>query len=138
MGYYRGEGKRSTFGIGAFLVGVRSGDTFLSVTKVGTGVSDEQWKTLAKNFNAYKVPVHPKEYPEVSAMLEPDVWLKPALVVEIAGDDLTKSPSHGAGYAVRFPRLVRERHDKNPAQVTTVTELTQMYQNQLGATVHTK
>ncbi len=136
MGYYRGEGKRSTFGIGAFLVGVRSGDTFLSVTKVGTGVSDEQWKALVKDFNTHKTTVRPSEYPEVSAMLEPDVWLKPMLVVEIAGDDLTKSPSHGAGYAVRFPRLVRERHDKNPEQATTVTELTQMYQNQLSATVN--
>lgn len=135
MGYYRGEGKRSSFGIGAFLVGVRSGDTFVSVTKVGTGVSDALWKQLLTEFNTHKANQRPKVYPEITTQLEPDVWLNPALVVEIAGDDLTVSPSHGAGYAVRFPRLVRERKDKNPEQATTVEELTVMYQNQLGSTI---
>ena len=30
MGYYKGKGKRASFGIGAFLVGVRRGEKFLS------------------------------------------------------------------------------------------------------------
>ncbi|MBI2405162.1 ATP-dependent DNA ligase [Candidatus Gottesmanbacteria bacterium] len=132
MGYYRGEGKRSGFGIGAFLVGVKKGEDFVTVTKIGTGVSDELWKELKKRLNALKVNEKPKEYAEVHKNFIPDVWVSPKLVVEIAGDDLTRSPTHGAGIAVRFPRLVRIRDDKSPKDATTVSEVQQMYAQQGG------
>lgn len=131
MGYYRGEGKRAGFGIGAFLVGVRKGEEFVTVTKIGTGVSDELWKNLRKQLNKLKVSQKPKEYADVNKIFLPDVWVSPQLVVEIAGDDLTKSPTHGAEVAVRFPRLVRIRTDKSPHQATTVTEVKKMYEMQL-------
>lgn len=130
MGYYKGEGKRSSFGIGAFLVGVKKGDTFVTMTKIGTGVSDELWKTLEQALHTLKTPKRPTQYPEVEKALVPDVWVSPAMVVEIAADDITKSPTHGALYALRFPRLVRVRTDKSPDQITTVSELETMYKNQ--------
>ena len=130
MGYYRGEGKRSSFGIGAFLVGVVRGDSIVTVTKIGTGVSDELWKEIRKRLNDIKVSVQPKEYRDVNKMLIPDVWVVPKIVVELAGDDLTKSPTHGAGIAVRFPRLVHIRDDKSAFGATTVAELLNMYKNQ--------
>lgn len=132
MGYYRGEGKRAGFGIGAFLVGVRKGETFVTVTKIGTGVSDELWKDLRIKLNAIKVSKQPKVYADVSKLLIPDVWVAPKIVIEVAGDDLTKSPNHGAGIAVRFPRLVRLRTDKSPREATTVKEIEEMYKNQGG------
>lgn len=130
MGYYRGEGKRAGFGIGAFLVGVRKGEEFVTVTKIGTGVSDELWKELRVKLNAIKVTNQPKEYADVNTLLIPDVWVDPKIVVEVAGDDLTRSSTHGAGIAIRFPRLVRVRTDKSPAQVTTVGEVEEMYREQ--------
>ena len=130
MGYYKGEGKRADFGIGAFLVGVKRGEKFVSLTKIGTGVSDELWKTLKTDFNRQSSAVRPKEYDEVSKTLEPDIWINSKIVVEIAADDITKSPIHGAGYALRFPRLVRIREDKHAGQATTVSEIQTMYKNQ--------
>lgn len=130
MGYSSGQGKRSGFGIGMFLVGVRKGEDFVTVTKVGTGVSDDMWKALHTKLEAIKTKGQPKEYVNVSKLFTPDVWVAPKIVVEIAGDDLTKSPSHGAGVAIRFPRLVRIRSDKSPAQATTVSEIKQMYNAQ--------
>ncbi|HUD20081.1 MAG TPA: ATP-dependent DNA ligase [Patescibacteria group bacterium] len=130
MGYSRGEGKRSGFGIGMFLVGVRKGDSFVTVTKIGTGVSDELWKDLHQKLHTIKVSVKPKEYGEVNKLFIPDVWVAPRIVVEIAGDDLTKSSTHGAGVAVRFPRLVRIRIDKSPQQATTVSEIEGMFNRQ--------
>lgn len=130
MGYYRGEGKRAGFGIGAFLVGVAKGEEFVTVTKIGTGVSDELWKELREKLGALKVATKPKEYADVNKMLVPDVWVVPKIVVEVAGDDLTKSSTHGARIAIRFPRLVRIRTDKSPAQVTTVGEVVKMYKQQ--------
>lgn len=130
MGYYVGEGKRAGFGIGAFLVGVRKGEGFVTVTKIGTGVSDELWKTLKSKLHALAVREQPKEYKDVDKIFAPDVWVKPKVVVELAGDDLTKSPTHGAGVAVRFPRLVKIRTDKSPNQVTTVSEVARMFSMQ--------
>lgn len=130
MGYYVGEGKRTGFGIGAFLVGVLKGEQFVSLTKIGTGVSDDLWKELKTVFSRQSSAVRPKEYGGVEKVYIPDVWIHPSIVVEIAGDDLTKSPSHGAGFAVRFPRLVRIRNDKGPGQATTVAEITRMFEAQ--------
>jgi len=131
MGYSRGQGKRSGFGIGMFLVGVRKGDTFVTVSKIGTGVSDALWKDLHKKLEAIKTKEQPKEYSAVSKLFTPDVWVAPKIVVEVAGDDLTRSPSHGAEVAIRFPRLVRIRTDKSPGQATSVAEVKQMYDNQV-------
>lgn len=130
MGYYLGEGKRTGFGIGALLVGVKKGDFFKTVTKIGTGVSDELWKDLRKQLHAIESRKVPTEYGDVHKTLMPDVWVRPHIVVELAGDDLTKSPTHGAGFAVRFPRLVRIRTDKRPKNATSVSELTRMFKNQ--------
>jgi DNA ligase-1 len=135
MGYSRGEGKRSDFGIGMFLVGVRKGDTFVTLSKIGTGVSDELWKELHRELHGIKIADKPKEYSEVNKLFIPDVWVVPKVVVEIAGDDLTRSPSHGAGIAVRFPRLVRIRRDKSPRQATTVAEIQSMFDAQKQSSV---
>lgn len=130
MGYYKGEGKRVGFGIGAFLVGVKKGEAFVSLTKIGTGVTDELWKKLKTAFSRQFSSIRPKEYIEVEKSLEPDVWINPKIVVEIAADDITVSPIHKAGYALRFPRLVKVREDKHPEQATTTREIEEMYKNQ--------
>jgi len=135
MGYSRGEGKRSGFGIGMFLVGVRTEEGYVTVTKIGTGVTDEMWKSLNNSLETIQVKDMPKEYKDVNKQFLPDVWVAPKIVVEIAGDDLTKSSTHGAGIAVRFPRLVRIRNDKSPAQATTVEELRTMFGTQKQSTV---
>jgi DNA ligase 1 len=135
MGYSSGEGKRSGFGIGMFLVGVRKGEQFVTITKIGTGVSDELWKEFHTKLKAIEVHIQPKEYANVNTMFIPDVWVAPKIVVEIAGDDLTKSSNHGAGVAVRFPRLVRIRTDKSPREVTTVEEIQTMFGKQKQSSV---
>jgi DNA ligase-1 len=45
------------------------------------------------------------------------------LVVEIAADEITKSPVHSAGVALRFPRLVKFRDDKDLSGVTSLKEV---------------
>jgi DNA ligase-1 len=126
MGYSVGKGKRAGFGVGQFLVGVRKDEKIKTVTKVGTGLTDEQFRELATRLRRLGVSKKPKEY-VVHKILEPDFWVKPELVVEIAADEITKSPTHSAGLALRFPRLVRFRDDKSPAQATTISELRKLY-----------
>ena len=126
LGINKGRGKRAGFGVGAFLVGVRQGEKFKSVSKIGTGLTDEQWRELDKRARALEVREKPKQY-ELHKNLEPDVWVKPSLVVEILADEITKSPIHSAGLALRFPRLIRFRDEKSPEQATTTIELESLY-----------
>ena len=122
MGYYFGRGKRTQFGLGAFLVGVNHGDRILTIAKVGTGLSDEQFHELKKRLDNLISAKTPPEY-EINKALAPDVLVVPQLVVEIAADEVTKSPVHSAGFALRFPRLIRFRDDKSPSTATTLAEV---------------
>jgi len=132
MGYYKGRGKRATFGIGGFLVGVREkggSDQFVTISKIGTGLSDEQWREMRKRIDQVKVKEKPKEY-LIDKNLFPDVWCLPKIVVEIEADNITKSPIHTAKYALRFPRLVQFRDDKSPEEATTLVEAEKLYKLQ--------
>lgn len=136
MGAYRGRGKRAEFGVGGFLLGVRgAGDKYYSITRLGTGLSDDQFKEAHKRIGEIKVADRPQEY-EVVKEGAPDIWLKPDLVVEILADEITLSPHHtagakdGRGFSLRFPRLVRFRNDKRPEDATGVDEITAMYKLQ--------
>ena len=155
MGTYAGRGKRVGFGVGAFLVGILNTEyripnskkkqttahsefsiqnsVFLTISKIGTGLTDEQWKELRAKGQGLRAKGKPKEY-DVPKELTPDVWLKPELVVEIQADNITKSPLHTAGYALRFPRLVKYRNDKRPQQATTAEEVEELYKIQFIST----
>lgn len=129
MGYTSGKGKRVGFGVGQFLAGIRDGDIFKTVTKVGTGLTDEQFRELSRRLEKIRSKEKPKEY-EVHKDLAPDFWVLPKVVVELAADEITVSPKHTAGLALRFPRLIRFRDDKSAAQSTTIKELRDLFKLQ--------
>ena len=133
LGYYHGKGKRAEFGAGALLAGVYDGDKdeFVTITKIGTGLSDQGWRDLYQRLAGLEVAEKPAR---VNSILVPDAWLEPAIVVEVLADEITPSPRHTAGmtasrpgYALRFPRIVSFRTgDKKPEDATTVREITEM------------
>ncbi|MBI2593072.1 ATP-dependent DNA ligase, partial [Candidatus Daviesbacteria bacterium] len=137
LGYVFGKGKRAEFGAGALLVGVydKEKDEFVTVSKIGTGLTDEEWREVHKRADKIKVSHKPAR---VNSVLTPSVWIEPKIVIEVLADEITRSPIHsagrdenGVGYALRFPRLVRFREaDKKPEDATTVKELIEMYKLQ--------
>lgn len=127
MGYYLGKGKRAKFGIGGLLAGVLQGDKILTITKIGTGLSDEQFRQMRAILSKVKTNEKPKEYGNVDKTLLPDFWVLPSVVVEVAADEITKSPVHSCGFALRFPRLVRLRQDKGAIDATTLSEVKRLY-----------
>lgn len=136
LGYIYGRGKRAEFGAGALLVGVydKEKDEFVTVSKIGTGLTDEEWREIHKRADKIKVEHKPAR---VNAVLQPSVWIKPEIVIEVLADEITRSPIHTAGknedggYALRFPRLVKFRDaDKRAEDGTTVSELIEMYRDQ--------
>ncbi|MFQ5520635.1 MAG: ATP-dependent DNA ligase, partial [Candidatus Methylomirabilia bacterium] len=51
------------------------------------------------------------------------VTVRPEVVVEVAYNEIQKSPQYPSGFALRFARITRIREDKGPGQVTTLAEL---------------
>ncbi len=142
LGYIFGKGKRTAFGAGALLVGVYDSkkDEFVTVSKIGTGLSDEEWREIHTRADKIKLDHKPAR---VSSVIVPSVWIKPEIVIEVLADEITRSPIHTAGsstsqdgvrepgFALRFPRLVSFRgKDKRAEDATTVKELIGMYQQQ--------
>jgi DNA ligase 1 len=46
--------------------------------------------------------------------------VQPALVFELAFEGIHRSPRHSSGLAVRFPRILRWRHDKATSEADTL------------------
>ncbi len=135
MGYYKATGDKLDTKLGAMLVGLFNKDTdmFESLTKVGTGMSDEQRKRIAEVLDGISVNKKPIEY-VVDKNLYPDVWVTPSIVITIDADEITKSTVHmvgkkelGFGLSLRFPRLVEFGRDKDPDDATSTQELIEMY-----------
>ena len=149
MGYDLGQGKRNTFGIGDFLIGVydKKSDMFKTIAKIGTGLSDEEWREMKKRCDSIKVNRKPARY-DVDKMMEVHLWVEPKMVVVIKADEITRSPVHTAGrilkpsksgsafdveipgYALRFPRLEQFRSDKSPEDATSLKEIEEMFKIQ--------
>ncbi|HYM51771.1 MAG TPA: ATP-dependent DNA ligase [Candidatus Limnocylindrales bacterium] len=137
LGYYFGRGKRVELGAGALLAGVYDAerDEFVTITRIGTGLSDAEWREIHKRGDRLQVDHKPAR---VNSLLVPDVWLEPSVVVEVMADEITRSPIHTCGrvgsqpgFALRFPRIVSFRSaDKKPEDATSVREISEMFQQQ--------
>lgn len=139
VGAFHGRGKRAG-AYGALLLAAYNSenDTFETVTKCGTGFTDEDLAKLPKLMEKHVVS---HKHPRVISTLEADIWFEPAAVIEILGAEITLSPIHTcamdavrkrSGLAIRFPRFTGNyRLDKAAEDATTSAEMVEMYRNQL-------
>ncbi len=139
VGAFHGRGKRAgTYGALLLAVYNPENDTFETVTKCGTGFTDEDLSRLPETMKKYVIP---HKHPRVNSAIEADIWFEPVAVIEVLGAEITLSPIHtcamgaireGSGLAIRFPRFTgKYRLDKAPEDATTVNEIIEMYQKQL-------
>jgi DNA ligase-1 len=139
LGYWRGRGARVQFGIGSLLTGVydQQADRFVTLARLGTGFTEEEWVRVKEELDKVAVPQKPAE---VDSLVEADVWTRPLYVLEVQADEITRSPIHTCGlgrasegekdigYALRFPRAVGFlRTDKGPRDATTVDEVIELF-----------
>jgi DNA ligase-1 len=113
-------------------------DIFRSVSKVGTGFTDEHLDQFYRELE--KHVIHQK-HARVDTGMDMDVWFEPAMVIEVIASEITLSPSHtaamgaikdGYGLALRFPKFTGKiRDDKQPEGATTTNEIATMYRRQL-------
>jgi len=139
VGAFHGRGKRAgTYGALLLAAYNKEADTFETVTKLGTGFTDEDLKKLPELLQKHLVP---RKHSRVLSKLEADVWFEPKVVLEVLGAEITLSPIHvcaldsirkDSGLAIRFPRFTGNyRTDKAAEDATTSAEIVEMYRNQL-------
>ncbi len=113
-----GEGKRARL-FGSFLLACESGGKLLPLSRVATGFSDEQ---LAEVYELLK--------DTVIATAEKEVTFEPTVVFEVGYSEIQISPTYEAGYALRFPRFIRIRDDKDIADIETLDSIRERYSRQ--------
>jgi len=139
VGAFHGRGKRAgTYGALLLAAYNKDADTFETLTKCGTGFTDED---LAKLPKVMKKHIITHKHPRVQSIIEADVWFEPVMVLEILGAEITLSPVHtcamdairkGSGLAIRFPRFTGNyRLDKAAEDATTAREMIEIYRSQL-------
>jgi DNA ligase-1 len=138
IGAFHGKGRR-VGNYGTYLLAAydKKKDDYPSITKIGTGFSDEDLAKLPKLLKPYESEVKP---PNVESTLVPDIWYRPKVVIETIASEITLSPIHpagmnsvreGSGLALRFPKFTGKiRDEKGPTDATTVKEIVTMYQSQ--------
>lgn len=140
VGALYGRGRR-VGRYGALLLAVydENQDLFRSVSKVGTGFTDQDLENFYNSLEHFRVD---HRSPRVDTRMEQmDVWFEPKIVIEVIASEITLSPAHTAaldsikpnyGLALRFPKFTgRIRDEKNPEDATTVQELIKMFKQQL-------
>ena len=119
-----GAGKRASW-LGSFVLSCRKGDEFLECGMMGTGIKEKgegvTFETLTKQLK-----------PFVESERGKTVTIKPKVVVEVAYEEIQKSPNYSSGFALRFPRLLRVRFDKSPSDADDVKRIEKLYKQQRG------
>ena len=110
VGAEYGHGKRNKV-LSDYTFAVRDDDTgeLKTIGKAYSGLTDVEIAQLTKHFLARTIRQHGR-YHEVVA----------DTVLEVAFDRLQLSDRHSSGLAMRFPRIIRIRDDKTPADIDTV------------------
>jgi len=77
---------------------------------------------------------------ELTNMLKPiiesekgnEVRIKPKIVIEVAYEEIQKSPTYSSGFALRFPRLIRVRWDIGAEEADTLERIKKIFNIQKG------
>ena len=95
---------------------------FLVVGKTFKGLTDEEiiWMT--------------RQLKELAVREERGkVVVVPQIVVEVAYNEIQRSPKYKCGMALRFARITRIRDDKSPEEADTVQRVREIYEKQFRA-----
>lgn len=130
VGAFAGKGDRAgTFG--SYLLAARDPETdrLKTVSRVGSGFTDEELEDLTEKFGELRTGSKPSN---LDAEIEPDYWFKPQEVFEINYEEIQKSPAeaHTSGYGLRFPRYVRTREDVDASSADTLEDVKRLFDKQ--------
>jgi DNA ligase-1 len=117
-----GEGRRASF-LGSYRLGCLDTATgnILDMGFVATGLTDEALAELTDMFREL-------------ILLEKgmEVEIKPAVIFEVAYEEIQRSPNYSSGYALRFPRMVAVRDDKSLEEADSLERVVSLFRGQRG------
>jgi DNA ligase-1 len=116
-GAERGHGRRRGV-LSDYTFAVRASDTdptLLNVGKAYNGLTDAEIAEMTTRLEALTV----EKYGRYHAV-------RPEIVLEVTFDVVQPSARHKAGYALRFPRIVRIRDDKPASEVDTLARVREL------------
>jgi DNA ligase-1 len=116
-GVERGHGRRNGV-LSDYTFAVRASETdptLLNVGKAYNGLTDAEILALTERFQA----ITTQRFGRFHAV-------HPEVVLEVTFDIVQKSGRHKAGYALRFPRIVRVRDDKPPSEIDTLQRVREL------------
>jgi DNA ligase-1 len=94
---------------------------FLNVGKTFKGLTDAEIIEMTKRLKELTVREERNR-----------VVVLPKIVVEVAYNEVQKSPKYKSEMALRFARISRIRDDKNPEDVDTIEKVREIYERQLA------
>ena len=103
-----GHGKRNKV-LSDYTFAIRDGDQLLNVGKAYSGLTDVEIAEMTKWFEAHTLDDQGFRR-----------TVDPQMVIEVAFNNVMRSDRHESGYALRFPRILRIRADKSPAEIDTL------------------
>ena len=107
----RGHGRRTNL-FTDYTFGLWQDNNLVTFAKAYSGLTDAEFK---------KVDAFVKK--NTLDRFGPVRQVHPQLVFEIAFEGIANSSRHKSGVAVRFPRIVRWRHDKKPEDANSINDL---------------
>ncbi len=112
---------------------VRNGDELVVIGKAFSGLTDVEIAEMTAWFEEHRLPAREaREAYERFDLKRHEIVVEPQIVVEIAFDIIQRSELHASGYALRFPRIVRLRPDKTPADADTLERVAEIYAEMLA------
>ena len=115
----RGSGRRRGWLSNYHLAVAGNGGNYAPVGKTFKGLTDKQFGEMTERLKA--IQTGDGGY---------TVSVRPEVVVEVAYNEIQRSPQYSSGFALRFARIKRIREDKGPAEITTLAELQSLYERQ--------
>ncbi len=129
IGAIWGTGKRAGW-LGSYILGCKDSETgeFLQCGMMGTGVKEK--KTNSEDITLLELTEMLKPY--ITQDTKGEVKIKPKIVIEVAYEEIQKSPNYSSGFALRFPRFIRLRSDKGPEDADDLNRIKRIYKMQKG------
>ncbi len=115
-----GSGRREGW-LSNYWLAVRDEATggFQMIGKTFKGLTDAEFEAMTERLRGLATSEEPWGY-----------HAKPEVVVEVAYNEIQRSPHYASGFALRFARIIRIRDDKGPTDVDTYARLKELYAKQ--------
>ena len=114
-----GHGKRHKV-LSDYTFAVRHAETFLNIGKAYSGLTDAEIREYTEYFLQHTI--EDQGYRRI---------VEPTMVLEVAFNNIQKSNRHESGYALRFPRIVRIRPDKQVVEIDTLETVAKLFARQV-------